>query len=38
MKALPAKEYRAMWFDPRTGSTQDAKTVAGAAAISADEA
>jgi hypothetical protein len=30
-KALPAKEYRALWFDPRTGSTQDAKTVLGAA-------
>ncbi len=31
MNALPAKTYKAMWFDPRTGSTQDAKTVAGAA-------
>jgi hypothetical protein len=31
MKALPAKEYRAMWFDPRTGSTQDTKPVAGTA-------
>jgi hypothetical protein len=29
--ALPVKAYKAMWFDPRTGSTQDAKTVAGAA-------
>jgi Family of unknown function (DUF6298)/Putative collagen-binding domain of a collagenase len=31
MNALPAKTYKAMWFDPRTGATQDAKTAAGAA-------
>jgi hypothetical protein len=31
MNRLPAKTYIAMWFDPRTGSTQDAKTVAGTA-------
>jgi hypothetical protein len=29
--ALPAKEYKAIWFDPRTGAAQDAKPVAGAA-------
>jgi len=29
--ALPAKAYKVMWFDPRTGSAQEAKTVAGAA-------
>jgi hypothetical protein len=29
--ALPAKTYKAMWFDPRSGSAQDAKTVAGTA-------
>ena len=27
--ALPAKAYKAMWFDPRTGSTQDTKIAAG---------
>jgi hypothetical protein len=27
--ALPTKRYKAMWFDPRTGSIQDAKAVAG---------
>jgi hypothetical protein len=27
INALPAKAYKAMWFDPRTGSPQDAKTV-----------
>jgi hypothetical protein len=31
MNALPEKTYKAMWFDPRTGATQDAKTAAGAA-------
>jgi hypothetical protein len=31
MNALPAKAYKATWFDPRTGSTQDTKSVAGAA-------
>jgi hypothetical protein len=30
-KELPAKEYKAMWLDPRTGDAQDAKIVAGAA-------
>jgi hypothetical protein len=29
--ALPAKSYKAMWFDPRTGATQDANTVSGSA-------
>lgn len=29
--SLPAKAYKAMWFDPRTGTTQDAKEVAGVA-------
>jgi hypothetical protein len=29
--ALPAKAYKAMWFDPRTGSTQDTKIAADAA-------
>ena len=28
---LPEKEYKAMWFDPRTGSTQDAPSASGAA-------
>jgi hypothetical protein len=28
---LPGKEYKAMWFDPRTGSSQDANTASGAA-------
>ena len=28
---LPAKEYKAMWFDPRSGDTTDAKTASGAA-------
>jgi hypothetical protein len=28
---LPAKEYNALWFDPRSGETQDARTVSGAA-------
>jgi hypothetical protein len=28
---LPAREYKAMWFDPRTGDVQDAKTTSGAA-------
>lgn len=32
--ALPAKSYRAMWFDPRTGATRDAKTISGAAQTS----
>jgi hypothetical protein len=32
--ALPAKTYQAMWFDPRTGATQDAKPVSGAAQTS----
>jgi hypothetical protein len=31
INSLPAKAYRAMWFDPHIGSMQDAKTVAGAA-------
>jgi hypothetical protein len=29
--ALPANAHKAMWFDPRTGSTQDSKIVAGTA-------
>ncbi len=29
--ALPAKTYKAMWFDPGSGTAQDAKTTAGAA-------
>jgi hypothetical protein len=28
---LPAREYKAMWIDPRTGDVQDAKTTSGAA-------
>ncbi|HEV2483959.1 MAG TPA: DUF6298 domain-containing protein [Terracidiphilus sp.] len=28
---LPGNEYKAMWFDPRTGSTQDAPSTSGAA-------
>jgi hypothetical protein len=31
---LPAKAYKAMWLDPRTGSTQDAKTTSGIAQTS----
>ncbi len=31
VNALPAKAYKVTWFDPRTGSAQEAKTVAGAA-------
>jgi hypothetical protein len=27
--ALPAKNYKAMWFDPRTGATQDANAISG---------
>lgn len=29
--ALPVKEYKAMWFDPRTGTAQDAKTLSATA-------
>jgi hypothetical protein len=29
--ALPANDYKAIWFDPRTGAAQDAKPVPGAA-------
>jgi hypothetical protein len=30
-RALPAKAYKAMWFDPRTGTAQDARTLSTAA-------
>jgi hypothetical protein len=30
---LPAKQYQAIWIDPRSGDTQNAKTVSGAAQI-----
>jgi hypothetical protein len=32
--ALPAKTYKAMWFDPRTGTAHDAISVSGAAETS----
>jgi hypothetical protein len=28
---LPGKEYKAMWFDPRTGSAQDVPSMSGTA-------